>query len=185
MTSTWTPWGAERKDGVPAPGALIAMDRAVWQATFVRAMPPDERDVLDEQRFEVTLEAMAGAMGERRVRTSCYGSWWTYPGRFPVCSCCGEPPPCRRQTAEDAAAAALEAMRRYERPGVCPTCGNAVSRRQRTVTFPENVIVPLGPPVTFHVTSARCRAGALAYERRWLEHHPWRESLVTSQPNGR
>ncbi len=184
MVWTWKPWGATRVDGLPALGTLVADDHAVWLVCGVNAIEPTS-DWPGARTHELVLEARTGVPGHRSVRTSCYGAWWTYPGRFPVCSCCGEPPPCRAQVAEDTVSEDMAVMRRFETAGICPSCAQPVLASQGTVTFPENVFVPLGPPVSFHLASQRCRGAALAYERRWRECHPEREPLLGSQPNGR
>lgn len=184
MSWTWKPWGARRTDGLPVLGGLVAEDHVVWFVRAVTAIAPAS-ELPGSRTHEVLLDARTGPAVSRTVATSRYGAWWTYPGRFPVCSCCGEPPPCRSQVAEDDAAEVIAVMHRFETAAVCPGCCRPVSRRQRTVTFPENVVVPLGPPVSFHLGAPRCRGAALDYERRWLEHHPGREPLLGSQPNGR
>ena len=85
--------------------------------------------------------------------------------RYPVCSHCHELMPCSdthisAQVEEDA-----RRMERFETPGVCPSCMEPVTGRQRSVTFEANLRVPLGPPVTFH-TRTRCFQAALRYDER-------------------
>lgn len=94
-----------------------------------------------------------------------------FADRYPVCSCCGLLVPCRKQWGEDNATDTIAAMDRYSTAGVCPSCQEPVTTRQRTVTFPNNLHVPLGPPVTFH-TRRRCTGGAIGYEDAYVKTHP-------------
>lgn len=161
----WKPWGAQRHDGVPVLGALVADEHRVWQVVDIRALGAGV-DCPSARTHQLVLEARTGEADRRQVQTNSYGAWWTYPGRFPVCSCCGEPPPCRGYLVEVAALAELARMRRFEIGGVCPVCGEPVETGQESVSFQTNLEVPLGPPVSFHLQPSVCRRGASDYERR-------------------
>lgn len=173
----WKPWGATRTDGVPAIGTLLADGHVVWHVASVADLD-HHKDWPGARTHELELESRTGAVVVRRVATGPYSAWWTYPGRFPVCSCCGEPSPCRRQLAEEAVERELARMRQFETPGVCPACGEAVLPGQLAVTFPANLEVPLGPPVTYHVGSARCRISAVDYQQAWLHRYPDAHELI-------
>lgn len=171
MGSLWQPWGAVRVDGVPELGAWLAADHVVWHVVAVTEWPAHS-EYPGAYTHELTAEALTGAPASRRVLAGPYGAWWTYRGRYPVCSCCGEPAPCRRTITDEAVEQLVTRMRRFEVAGVCPACGLPVSSGQPSVTFPDNVEVPLGPPVTFHLAPARCRREAAAYPRMSLADYP-------------
>jgi len=162
----WKPWGAVRVDGLPQPGATVAFEHRVWRVVDVAAAAPagGGEDRPDAVTHGVLLRAVTGEDADLSVPVHCYCWWWTYSeGRFAVCSCCGEPPPCRAQLANTAAEAELARMRRFEQPGVCPACGGVVTEGERQARFELNLAVPLGPPVTFHLGNADCRREAEAY----------------------
>lgn len=177
MASTWKPWGACRVDGVPGVGALVADEHVVWQVVEVVDLSC-ESECPSARTHCVVLESRTGSPRRRRVPTNRYGAWWTYPGRYPVCSCCGEPAPCRAQLVEDTTRCEMARMCRFEMPGVCPACGCPVTQREEAVTFEDNLEVPLGPPVTFHLRSRGCRSAAVAYQCRWLAADPGRVPLL-------
>lgn len=62
----------------------------------------------------------------------------------------------------------------FNMPMGCPACGELITQRQHRETFDRNLVVPDGPPVTFHVR-AKCWAiggeykKAIAEENRALE----------------
>jgi heme/copper-type cytochrome/quinol oxidase subunit 2 len=165
----WKPWGAVRVDGLPQPGATVAFEHRVWEVVSVVPAPPangDVEDRLDAMTHEVLLRARTGEDTELGVPVHGYCWWWTYPeARFPVCSCCGGPPPCQAQLANTAVETELARMRRFEQPGVCPACGGRVAEG-RLAIFEQNLAVPLGPPVTFHLDDPDCRRAAEAYRAR-------------------
>lgn len=164
----WKPWGAVRDDGLPEPGALVAWQHQVWIVKRVDAIEDAETaECPGALTHEVLLVARTGDRAERRVPVDWYCWWWIYPdGRFPVCSCCGEPPPCRAHLAHTTAEIELARMRRFERAGVCPACCTEVTATQRSKTFTTNLEVPLGPEVTFHIGPRECRREARVYEQR-------------------
>lgn len=179
----WKPWGAVRVDGVPAAGSLVADDHTVWRVVEVVELDCDP-DWPGARTHELVLQSLTGPRASRRVPTGPYSAWWAYADRYPVCSCCGEPPPCREQLADEAVERALDRMRRFELAGVCPACGQPVTARQRAATFPDNIEIPLGPPVTFHLAPAACRRAAAAYQRAWLACFPDRPEIAETTPLG-
>ena len=167
----WTPWGAVRRDGLPQVGALVAWAHQVWSVVRVlRTVPPSApEDIPGVSTHRVLLQAYTGVPGERWEDTHCYAWWWTYPdGHYPVCQGCGEPSPCREYVAAVTARCEMARMERFECPDRCPGCGAPVRCGEPTVTFPDNVYVPGGPPVTFHAARPDCVAEARCYEQRWL-----------------
>lgn len=108
--------------------------------------------------------------------------WVRLPEHYPVCHQCFELCPCSHTVTEKRVEEQVTRMRRYDVPGVCPACRNPVSERQSSRTFDINLVVPGGPPVTFHLRSscAQGEDGALRYEqavnrdvsRDWREERP-------------
>lgn len=99
--------------------------------------------------------------------------WVVYPDpeHYPVCAACGEPVPCRHKMVEKVAAASAMQMERYSHPGVCPACSEPISTRQKSITFADNLVVPAGPPVSFHLKHA-CLFDARLYESHWHKADP-------------
>jgi hypothetical protein len=175
----WKPWGARRVDGVPSVGMFVADEHVVWYVVEVVELC-HEPAWPGARSHEVVLESRTGRAARRRLATSAYSAWWVYPGRFPVCSCCGGPPPCAAQLLDDAVEAEIVRMRRYEISGACPACGRYAGVARQTVTFPDNITVPMGPPVTFHVDTMMCRTAAVEYQRVWLTVHSGAAPLLES-----
>jgi hypothetical protein len=158
--------------------ALVADEHCVWRVIAVAELAGGASGCPGSRTHQLVLESLTGQRVQRQVKTNRYSAWWTYSGRYPVCSCCGEPAPCRANLVEQVAECELSRMRRFEVRGVCPACGALVTGRQRGVTFPDNLEVPLGPPVTFHLTPRACRLAALDYEQRWLAGDAGRKPIV-------
>lgn len=87
---------------------------------------------------------------------SSTGGLYALNEHYGLCVHCNELLPCRATVLEGVAQRAAERMARYETPGICPACQEPVTHRQKSETFP-NVMVPLGPPVTFHAGRQNCR----------------------------
>lgn len=99
-------------------------------------------------------------------------TWHVFPDEhYPICSQCHEPVPCRDRMAERISEAAGKLMGRYDLAGKCPACEEVVTRRQESITFPENGVVMFGPPVTFHLRR-KCHSMATDYERKWAAEEP-------------
>lgn len=86
------------------------------------------------------------------------------PEHYSVCAVCGDLQPCREQMIQREVSRDAERAQRYETPGVCPSCGEVVTVRQKSITFPRNLYVPLGDEVTFHLRH-RCLQYAIEYDR--------------------
>jgi hypothetical protein len=109
--------------------------------------------------------------------------WMVYPptGRWPMCSCCGEPMPCRAELEDRLIAVANARVEAFSArlPGCCWACGEPITDRQRTVTYDgDNLDMPGAAPPVFH-TRNRCWAAAAEYERRWVAVSPSHERVLT------
>lgn len=183
----WHPVGT-KTELRPTPGALVAWEHRVWR---VVSFEPRPRELWSaEAREQVTkrgnvykpyaivlrpVDASDDPKDRGRdVHLESRGhAWDVYPDEhYAVCASCLEPLPCRERMAEKTARKAAEWMGRFETPGACPNCLEAVTSRQRSLTFDENVEVPGGPPVTFHVDRLGCRQAAADYEKRWVAADP-------------
>lgn len=106
-----------------------------------------------------------------------------YPpsGRWPKCSCCGEPMPCRAELADRqvaAAAARLDDLA-SRMAGCCWACREPITSRQQAVTYDgDNLDLPGGPPVRFHLRR-QCWGSATAYENRWIVADRARQRILT------
>lgn len=207
---SWTPLLTERRRR-PEQGNLIALDHAVWRVTLVADLPltDDDRDVwMDSgmpdlatwhgRPYRAGVQWVAGvkpdwagedgtvdeACVDIRADNSWSGAKWdVYPtsGRWPQCSCCGEPMPCRAEVQDVEVAAALVQVEKFAKrlPGCCWGCEEPITRRQRSVTYAgDNLDLPGGPEVRFH-TRDSCFHTACRYELRWIAIDPRRERVLT------
>ena len=171
-------------------GALVPLDHRVFRVVEIN--PRDPVDWSDEDRrvvkgikpelrdkYAPRMMVLRPIDAEGRDNDEHYQiggrsrfTWHVYPDEhYPICSKCHEPVPCREQMAERISEAAGKLMGRYDLAGKCPACDEVVTRRQESVTFPDNVVVMFGPPVTFH-RRRRCFRSAVAYEKRWAAADP-------------
>lgn len=208
--ASWIPDRAHSVSRPPESGALVAFEHAVWRVVEVRPVPEDmwtdhDRTMLRNLRpahwataesAVVVLRPVSNISGataceeDRHLRHRWGRSWYVYPDEhFPLCSQCGEPTPCREVLAERATERLVERelarMARFENPGVCPACGEPVTGRQKSLTFAENVEIPGGPPVTFHVGRSACFNWAAGYEVCWAAADPSRRTTLTPDERGR
>jgi hypothetical protein len=183
----WHPTST-RLEQKPPVGALVAWEHQVWRVVSFTRRPPElwrEESQRQVQQagdhyapYAIVLRPVdAGDDPKDRgrdVHLESRGHYWdVYPDEhYPVCASCLEPLPCRERMAEQVSRKAGEWMARFETPGICPACEKPVSFRQRSMTFAENVEIPGGPPVTFHVGRYGCRQGAAEYERSWVAADP-------------
>lgn len=188
----WYPLGADRTVAgiVPPIGTLVAIEHSVWRvdgyvllrsggirvfATFVGGRRPPPADPGDVPA-RPGREAFDGdVVGSRTGWSMDFDSLWLpsfyfYPqGRWPQCSCCGEPMPCRTQMLErrvaEEVAVSNRLMSRVE--GQCWGCGKPITARQKVVEFPgPNVELPGGIPARFHGRLG-CSPAVAAYEQKW------------------
>ena len=206
MTDRWYPDRARTQYKMPAVGDLIALDHAAWRVVEIRPKPEDlwteeEREAMASYYRPDDVRAVwpcnvvvrpAHITGDDpklrrhdrhyRVPGGHRVMWHVYPDEhYPVCATCGDPTPCRERTAKREAEQAVKAMSRYEMAGVCPACEEAVSARQKSLTFHDNLEIPGGPPVTFHLRG-ECRRTAANYEQRWVAADPERRRHTLTCP---
>ncbi len=97
-------------------------------------------------------------------------TWVRLPEPYRVCSCHGDPWPCQeidRKRVADVELARFQKLELAHTAGVCANCREAITTRQKTITFPEpSVLLPGAPGPTFHAGRSACWAAAEEYERR-------------------
>lgn len=90
------------------------------------------------------------------------------PDRYMTCSCHGHPWPCQdvdRDRHSAKAAARLDRLLLTATPGMCASCLEPITQRQKSLTFPEPyLLVPGAPGPTFHAERAACWWDAREYE---------------------
>lgn len=193
MTMRWSLGGwsvdAERRS-CPKAGELVAWEFVVWRVVDVQERDDAARPLILRLRRErgpvhpwerEDADQIVHVVRGAAARTFLFQ---VVAEPYPVCSCHGDPWPCKqlctdRQVA--AAARALEVRLARAVPGVCAAGGEPVTVRQRHVVFPgDNLLVPGGPPATFHLRRAKgCRWRAEEYEQRRLKADPTVQRLCT------
>lgn len=199
---TWAPEAARPERGVPEVGWLVGHEHQVWQILRVTPWPRDKWTEEDRERVAargvkaapvnvwmrphgVALPAdpVAARVLEKSFSARPYHTlWWVMRDEhYPVCHRCGEPPPCREVWAGAVASRHMKELARFETSGVCPACAEPISKRQKSITFSENLRIPGGPPVTYH-RRGRCFWGALTYEKEWVAADPKRRRVQLACP---
>lgn len=203
----WYPLATRRHYRRPEAGQLIAYKHAVWSVVrtedallsdadrqvWLNSGAPDLNDWRDAP-YRLVLDWVGGAAppwaekGDERKRgtltipAGAFRSWHVYPdGRWPQCSCCGEPMPCRAELEDQQVTASLNQIAKLEAipPGACWACSEPITTRQKSVAYPgENLDLPGGQQPYFH-TRGECRPSAHEYEERWLAADPRRERILT------
>lgn len=187
-------------------GWLVAQKHAVWKILAIDDLPmtPEEQNSADSwmrygpggpwpnRPYRASAQWVGGVKpdwvtpdqdtGKMVIRPDRYVSWRYYPdGRWPQCSCCGEPMPCRESLTDQRVDVELAKMVKFESrvPGSCWACGSPITSRQRSVAYPgPNLDYPGGPTARFHARES-CRYEAEKYEARWLEEDPTRARMLT------
>ncbi len=195
----------------PKAGDLIARAHAVWRVDEVvyteltdaerqrwidRGMPDMEKWAGRPYKVDVTWiggarpdwsrddeTAMKASLDVPATDYGRYAEWDIYPpsGRWPMCSCCGEPMPCRAEMQDREVYAGMTklAILSTKLPGHCWACDEPFSHRQKSVVYGgDNLDLPGGPEVKFHLR-AKCRGRAEQYELRWIAEDPRRERVLT------
>jgi hypothetical protein len=124
--------------------------------------------VLVDQQFLRTLHDGTATV-HISIRAGGSPTWWVMADRYQTCSCHGHPWPCLdydRDRLVEKAARQFDRDMLGAQPGWCAACGEPITRRQKSLTFPEpSLIVPGAPPPEFH-TRRDCWYGAVEYERK-------------------
>lgn len=202
----WFPLRTVAAFGRPEVGALVAVRHAVWRVSGIQDVPlvddadrevwissgmPDP-DTWNLRPYRVRAVHVGGApprhsaphSGEyvMSIPAGRSPTWHVYrDGRWPQCSCCGEPMPCRAELTDRTVTAATDRMADFEQrmPGCCWACKEPITQRQRAVVYSGiNLDHPTGPTVRFHLR-AKCRDEAHRYEERWLTAEGGRERILT------
>lgn len=178
----WMPAGAKRnyRNERPEVGSVVAYDRGAYLVTHIADAEPQEKDTPGNVPYVLTLRRLHGPASEYendiqdrgvRIRGGAYRVWDTYEeGRVPLCSCCGHPWPCLNFDATVEAQKTAEVMDKKLAkagvPGTCYACGEPITTRQVSVTYPEDNIELIGyPGPRFHTRQA-CAGGWYEYERK-------------------
>ena len=123
-------------------------------------------------------------VGERLHQIIAPGSyaWSVLPDHYSVCRVCGELPPCTHVHHEAILSRAREQLEKEMAllPGTCHSCGEPVTRRQRSITFPgANLIRPdFGDHSAIFHTRGKCASGMRTYDQRWAKAAPDRTRLL-------
>lgn len=203
----WQPLRAQGAYARPSVGALVALEHAVWRVADIRDLRMDAPETAawsragmpaawDRRPADVVLHHVAGALPGwlddlsgwdrqaivRHRPVHELHTWNSYPGgRWPQCSCCGEPMPCRAELQEKEISTGMRAVERWARvaAGHCWACAQAITGRQKAVAYDgDNVDFPGGITPVFHLKMP-CRAEAVEYERRWVAADPTRVRILT------
>ena len=200
---TWRPLAARTTDR-PQPGDVIAYAHGVWRVTGITPLDLDDHDrdawlnagmpnLANWWRhpFRLGLAYVGGVRPDggtehdqytADVRTQHRITWCVYPGgRWPRCSCCGEPMPCRAELQDQEIEHGMAIVEKHaaKQPGCCWSCGEPITTRQRSITYPgDNLDLPGGIEVAFH-RRGECGYWAEKYELRWIAADPRNERILT------
>lgn len=170
MMESWRPReGTSVALGDLVPGQLVAMHFHAWRVTSVEPVPMADLNQAEAASgrsiVQVRVEPVTPGEGRcpGKLRNDPVKRVRVLPEHYAVCGVCHEIPPCRHEMQGIVEAQMLNRMSRFEVPGTCPSCMEAVRWRQRSLTFDENTVVPGGPPVTFH-RAKNCFRDAVRYE---------------------
>lgn len=171
----WKPFDADLAVGPARAGSLVAWDYKPWRLITVSPAPPrPEVSAVAGDCFYFLLRppGLTSSPFERTDHDqSLYGNRLiVLHEHYGLCTHCGELTPCRSRDAARIAAEAAAEMDRYEYTGICPSCLDPVTDRQRSNSLP-NMIYPGGPPVTFHTSRPTCAYAKRIYELRLAHNH--------------
>lgn len=167
----WSPQDCDRFEK-PQVGDVVAWDFKPWRLVGLRdddRVKEGDREgevyrvwVLRPPHLDPTATAVTGDVHLRGVSSMYLDKIREHYG---LCVHCQELLPCRALMAERQARREVKYMQRFETAGVCPACLTPVTHRMASETFP-NVVVPLGPDVTFHAGRVGCRSSLERYRER-------------------
>ncbi|MDQ5860691.1 MAG: hypothetical protein M3536_00310 [Actinomycetota bacterium] len=200
--SRWGALGAKRdyKAGPPNVGDVVAWDRCAYLVTHVA-----DAELLDSERggslhrppYMMTIQRIHGPANEHendmqeralRIPLGTYHCWEVYDeGRVPLCSCCGHPWPCMITDAKYVAERQAEAFNaKLDRaaPGQCYSCGEVITYRQGSVTYPEPNVELLGYPAPRFHTRKTCAEGMYHYDQKRAKALPDAPPINDRAPSG-
>lgn len=205
MTRAWRPLGTRETRDRPRPGALIAHEHAVWRVLGVHDVEFDDDDrrrwtqaglpdpaTWCRRPYQLSAEHVGGAVPAKPTTT--YGmviraevahlvQWNVYRSdrRWPQCSVCGEPVPCREELEEAEIGAVLDTVAQLmaKAPGNCWSCDRRIGGAAFVEYVGDNLELPGGHPPRFHRRRGDCVYQAEVYERKWLAVDPRRERILT------
>jgi hypothetical protein len=172
----------------PPEGRLIAHNDRVYRVVSVTGPSSDDGHGL----WHWTLRPEHHPGPDEHFESDKQRSWRVLPAHHAVCAECGEPVPCRRLREQWAAIhAARHAKELMSIPeGACWSCRELITSRQASIAFPgENLFMPAGPTVTFHIGRMECRRSAMDYQEKWIAEDSARKPLLdwhdpySGQPN--
>lgn len=161
----------------PPEGRLIAHNNRVYRVASVA--PPSNEDGHGLWHWTLRPEHPAGP--DEHFEGTQPRTWRVLPTHHAICAECGEPVPCRRLREQWAATRAARRARALMSipEGACWSCRELITSRQSTAAFPgENLLMPAGPTVTFHIGRQECRTSAMEYQEKWIAADPGREALI-------
>lgn len=114
----------------------------------------------------------------------CLGYVWPIlHAPWMTCSCHGQVWPCQEMDQAEAGRVEAEKLDRLmatTTPGVCASCLEPISNRQKPVTFPEESrLVPGAPGPTFHAGRQACWHAAVMYDEARLRDDPQATRVAT------
>jgi hypothetical protein len=193
-TSWRPPFESVVRSGQLDVGMIVGWDWAAWEITHLSPMvEPDDKG----RDTHATLHRLHGPkhrnenkFGDLAVSFTKRRTWDIHvyrDGRVWLCSCCGDPAPCRMQVAEESSRLAAEVFEdRLNRmgTGICYACGEVITARQERVTFPgEHADFPGRSGPTFH-TRRKCASERYAYARRAGTDTDGNTHPTTTEPEG-
>lgn len=149
---------------------------AAWKAEFDEwartptDKPAPQRSTWRHRPVNVVVVPDGGGTEEHRVGPASY-VFDVLPEHYAVCVRCGELPPCREEEVDrevDKQVAKSDRLMSIQ-PGACMGCGETISSRQKTVSFPgPNLWRPdlADGTVRFHARS-ECSHWVYAYRGQW------------------
>lgn len=179
------------------PGDIVIADRKPFRVREIREVPTDrwkdkfveawrEAGMPDAETWWSRPLDISGSwdvedpgVGPRYgVQASAGHMWSVLPEHYSVCRLCNELPPCRHvhneRVMEHAAERMAETMSIL--PGCCHGCGEPITARQKSFTFPgANLIRPdLGDNSAIFHTRVSCFDSIPSYDRKWAAAEPGR-----------
>jgi hypothetical protein len=200
--SRWDPAGTKRnyKSGAPSVGDLVAWDGCAYLVTHVapsELLDSEPREQVYRDPYLMTIQRIHGPANEHendmqeralRVPANAYHAWQSYEeGRVPLCSCCGHPWPCTVSEAKamsERQAEVLNAKMDRATPGCCYSCGEVISHRQGSITYPEPNVELLGFPAPRFHTRKSCAEGLYYYEQKRAKALPDAAPVNHRSPSG-